>query len=404
MKLIKRLAVISVLFLLLIIVPLGKVSASSFKDTLTFQTIWVTGNKSCYYNDQQRMNEYNELIKLYLSKYGLDYWYYNPECMTEAEYASYQPPDYTDLLIVVYNKNIGRDILHARNMGGFFQWGDQVNKNVLRIETCECLSSKYNDPVWVLSHELSHFTLYYLGFPQEVFADWVHQVQYAYYAYCPDGDITDPRCNGLYTTIEGANRNYQVMAIYQDAYYATPPQKKYVNYVASEKHAGTQQNTNSNESIDQWRLNDIYSSITSQTDSIKKLEEGKETAYRSIQKVAQKYTSQLAKKEIDKAWTTIGQIGSDIGKAKYYLEKGREILMRFHKGLSSPDPYKSNIILTEENLREVQKLTTKSGEGLKEISKLLANAQKLQTAYEKTTKNKEKNDEFCLLSWCIRQK
>jgi len=203
-------------------------ASHSVEDTLTIQTIWITGNKSCYYNDERRMNEWHdEIIRKYLSLYGLRFYTYTPICMTEAQYQIFGPADYTDLLIVIYNKNIGRDELHSRNIGGFFSSASSDTKNELRIEVCECPNYVYNENVWVLSHELAHFALFYLGYPRDVFVDWVHDIQFRYYAYCPEGDTTNIRCNGLWQKIEGNTRNYKVMKVYSGAFGVTPPQAKF---------------------------------------------------------------------------------------------------------------------------------------------------------------------------------
>jgi len=220
--------------------PFTSVEARSAKDTLTIHTVWVTGNNSCYHNDTQRMNEFQkEIILKYLTAYGLDLFYYNPTCMTEWEYNSYEPPNYTDLVIVVYNKNIGRDVLHERNMGGFFQWNNMETKNALRIETCECPSFDYNDSIWVLSHELAHFALYYLGYDRDIFEGYVHAVQSRYYQYCPDGDTTNLRCDGLWQKFEGYSRDYKMMRVYPGATSVDPPQAKFVNYLGSKSNPTT---------------------------------------------------------------------------------------------------------------------------------------------------------------------
>jgi len=224
----KIIAILLACILVLSFIP-SQSFAKSVKDTLTYQVIWVTGNKSCYQNDYNRLQEYDALTAGYLSAYGISAFYYDPICITEEEYKTYQAPQYTDLLIVAYNQNIGREILHERNMGGFFQWTDSGMKNALKIEVCECAAFDYNDWPWVLSHELAHFALFYLGYSYEDFVGWVHQVQKMYYEYCPDGDVREPVCSGLYMRLEGPNRTYQVMTIPKEALSATPPQKKFLN-------------------------------------------------------------------------------------------------------------------------------------------------------------------------------
>ena len=242
----KIISIILFFALLGLLIPTNTIYAKSVQDTLTIQTIWVTGNKSCYFNDNARLMEYhNEIILKYLGLYGLYPYSYEPVCINELEYESYQPPDYTDVLIVIFNKNIGRDVLHANNKGGYFAYDDSGNKSELRIVVCECPSFKYNDSAWVISHELAHFALFYLGLPESEWADWVHNVQSRYYAYCPDGDTTSYLCNGLYLKIEGYTTNYKVMAINTEAYGKTPPQIKFVNYLSTDDS----NNFNDNESI-----------------------------------------------------------------------------------------------------------------------------------------------------------
>lgn len=218
---------------ILMFVPGQPISASSAEDTLTFKIVYVTGNKSCYYNDNQKMNEYFEFAKKYLNRYGVSYYSYGPSCLSMTEYENYQPPSLTDILIVIYNKNTGREILQDHDMGGFFRSLDYGNVNGLRIETCDCDGfNRFNEQFWVFSHELSHFVLFYLGYDRDVWVDWVHDVQSKYYAYCgTQGDTTYWKCNSLYTKIEGYSRDYKVMAINSDAYGKTPPQAKFVNSI-----------------------------------------------------------------------------------------------------------------------------------------------------------------------------
>jgi len=280
----------------------------SASDTLTYQMVYVTHNKSCYNYDIQITNKYNEITTLYLSAYGLQHFYYDSLCITEKEFESYRTPQYTDILIVVYSKSLGREILHENNIGGFFTWVNGDKKDPLRIEVCDCPSFNYGDPVWVLSHELAHFALYYLGFERETFEGWVHYNQNIYYTYCEDGDYRDPHCPPIFAKLQASTYSYSVMNIPEEAYDAKPPQKKFAIESAIEKSKkATEKNKESADKTKQKKSFDYKKetlkkqpTVNSKIDSIKT---GVYTAEELLHYVS--FKNEKAKKELEKAWTSL---------------------------------------------------------------------------------------------------
>ncbi|MCV0411583.1 hypothetical protein [Nitrosarchaeum sp.] len=390
-----------------LLIPVNTIYAKSAQDTLTVHTVWVTGNNSCYHNDVQRMNEFNkEIIVKYLLAYGLDFFYYPPTCMTESQYRSYTSPDYTDLVIVVYNQNIGRDILHARNIGGFFEWSNTSNKNALTIETCECMSSNFNDSVWVLSHELAHFALYYLGYDRDIFEGYVHAVQSRYYSYCPDGDTRDSRCDGLWEKIKGYSRDYTVMKVYPGATSVKPPQAKYVNYVGTQNELvqSLEKKINSQSSSPQQ-----YPVFTSQqkqiltkkidlaSESILKIKEGLNESWNYVMDARKNYHSDIAKFHVDKAFDNYNNL--------YYqrnnIEKDLNSLVSNYLGLEkSVNSYKTTHYDDyNRKLDQFLSQTNKIGYDMKYISQELDYAKKAEDETRKTVPNSDNKQ--CFLFWCI---
>lgn len=389
--------ILAFLAVLSLFIPVNSAYSQSPKEQFTIQTIWVTGNKSCYHNDIQRLNEYHEEIILkYLSLYGIYPRYYPVKCMTEAEYDSYQPYDYTDLLIVIYNKNIGRDVLHANNMGGYFQTSDYISKNGLKIVVCECEGYNFNDAIWVLSHELAHFSLFYLGLPKETWVDWVHNVQTKYYRYCPDGDTTNSNCNGLWQKYEGTNRNYKVMKVNRDAYGHSPPQVKFVNYVSTQEKPQNFGNENNNVLKElQTALDDnkvvvktppdsdyrelAYSSKIIYQDKLNELESGIKTAESSLSGLY--YTSPDSQKKIQQAWD---KRYYTLESFEYAKAKWNEAQNEINKG-----NFKNAVTL----FNQIDWYATEIGNNLTWISAAIYDAENMEKEYTK-------QDSFCFLIWC----
>jgi len=207
--------------------PIQFASAQSANTNLAYQLVYVTHNRACGNYDYQMTNEYNRITKLYLQEYGVSHYGFSPDCVSQLNLDSYTPPDYVDLFIIVYSKNLGREVLHENNIGGLFHWIDASNAGHLTIEVCDCPAHVFGDPDWLLSHELAHFVLYHLGYDRSIFIDWVHQIQDTKNTYCPDGDFTVYECSNIYTILDAEEYDYKAMIPYPGAYNRYPPQEKY---------------------------------------------------------------------------------------------------------------------------------------------------------------------------------
>ena len=59
-------------------------------------------------------------------------------------------------------------------MGGLYSHtgSDRSFNHVIMI--CDCSTFYYSEPVWILSHELSHFVMYYRNYEMSVIEDLIH--------------------------------------------------------------------------------------------------------------------------------------------------------------------------------------------------------------------------------------
>jgi len=374
-------------------------ASHSVKDTLTIQTMWVTGNKSCYYNDERRMNEWNdEIIKKYLSLYGLRFYTYDPVCLTDWEYENYEPHDYTDLLIVIYNKNVGRDELHSRNIGGFFSWGSSDTKNELRIEVCECPNFDYNEDVWVLSHELAHFALFYLGYPGDVFADWVHDIQSKYYAYCPDGDTTSISCNGLWQKIDGYTRNYKVMKVYPGTFGIVPPQAKFVNVQQDViPRTSSIQQTFDDKVLSDSEISKILGRISSAWSTISGLQQGLGQSSDAISSGFSKYESSKALEHVQKAFSIYSELSNHLNEQNDKVDETKSSLDALIRDNTTALWHKDSFDIFSSILNSVDFQLVQIGSKMKYISQELEYAQQAEDEYQS---QKQKDEQVCFLFWC----
>jgi len=185
-------------------------------DSITWQLVMISSYPACSGYHYQMMEKYNDITEKYLELYQVPNTNYKPTCMIEEKYASgYSAPNDLDLLILVYDRNKGRAELHTYEIGGIYSHIGKEWTHNHTIIFCDCSNFKYSDPVWILSHELTHFILYYLGYDISVVEEQTHQLD-ARYDYCAEVKH-DISCYEVKTRLKGIAHDYSVMKPYEPA-------------------------------------------------------------------------------------------------------------------------------------------------------------------------------------------
>jgi hypothetical protein len=179
--------------------------------------VYVTDSPVCSNYDYQSTIKYDEITEKYFSLYQFENTKYDPLCVNHNSYdAMYEIPDDLDLLVLVYSRNLGEKELHAEKMGGLFMHSGADKKFNNAIIICDCSNFNYSDPVWILTHELSHFVLYFLEFDINVIEDKVHLYDEKY-DQCRDS--YDDSCASVFSKLYVKHMAYSfsVMPVYTDA-------------------------------------------------------------------------------------------------------------------------------------------------------------------------------------------
>ena len=214
-------AFFGVLLSLMVIVP--SPTSAYIKDEATWQLIVISSEPACSVYHYNMVEKYNEITREYLDLYKLFHGSYQPECFTEEDFVEeYEKPYDLDLLILVYDKEKGMTDLHAHNTGGVYIYqGNDLSTNH-NIIICDCPNFKYSDSVWILSHELSHFVLNYLGFNLDEVEDEIHGIDYKF-DRCVEGEYNN-LCSTVKTRIETDRSFWTVMLPYEPAIGIDPPE------------------------------------------------------------------------------------------------------------------------------------------------------------------------------------
>jgi len=207
-----------------IIIALILVSSSAIpsyavhqSEKLTWQLVMISSYPACSNYHYQMTERYNEITQSYFGLYQLENTNFKPICMTEKKYnTEFEPSADLDLLIVVYDRNKGRAELHSNDIGGFYSHIGREWTHNHTIVFCDCPNFKFSDPNWILTHELSHFILYYLGFDSKVVEDHVHDLD-AKYDYCVEEEYDEAKCSPVKTRMDTDSHRWTVMAPYAGA-------------------------------------------------------------------------------------------------------------------------------------------------------------------------------------------
>lgn len=181
-----KIVLLSVLFLMMILTTNNFAEASDDKSQkVVWQLVFISPYSGCTNYQYEMTNFYDEVTTKYFELYKFPNVKYQPICMPDAKYSKYQVPDDVDLLILVYDYELGRRDLNKNDLGGIYvHAGDDKLKNHT-IVMCDCPNFRFSDPTWILSHELSHFILYYLGYDKTIVENKIHEMDQKY-DYCTE--------------------------------------------------------------------------------------------------------------------------------------------------------------------------------------------------------------------------
>jgi len=205
---------VSMIAILGLVVPTNSFAIHA-SESISWQLVMVSSYPACSNYHYQMMNKYTDVAERYFDLYQTPNTNYKPTCMIEEKLAGYLAPDDLDLLIIVYDRNKGRAELHSLEVGGIFSHIGKEWTHNHTIIFCDCSNFKYSDPVWILSHELSHFILYYKGFDLAVVEKEIHQLDEKY-DYCTEVKH-DESCWAVKTRMEGELHDYTVMKPHDEA-------------------------------------------------------------------------------------------------------------------------------------------------------------------------------------------
>jgi len=216
----KRLSLVAVLGAIMLLATSPFLTNDAFAHHLSDEMIWqvvvITSKPACSNSDYQMMNKFDEITEKYLDLYQLENDKYDPACFPDSKYLSeYTSPQDLDLIVLVYDNDLGEKELHSQDKGGVYSHTGVDRKMNHAIIICgDCPTWNFSNPEWILSHELSHFVLYYFDFDLTVIEDAVHSYDEAY-DECLETKNTS--CIKDVTKIKTESYAYSVMPIYEPA-------------------------------------------------------------------------------------------------------------------------------------------------------------------------------------------
>jgi tetratricopeptide (TPR) repeat protein len=171
----------------------------------------------CSTRNIQAMNFYNDVTKSYFSLYGINYSALPPQCITSSQTQLIDNEiTSNDLVIVMADAISSTSHLYLDNHA----WGYYRLDVPLIMSNSISLSTKSGSSAWTLTHELSHHILKTQNQPENIYVDWVHNIQ-AQVSQCKSetswsanyGSMSDcPK--SLYKTITVQGKNVDVFPPY----------------------------------------------------------------------------------------------------------------------------------------------------------------------------------------------
>lgn len=154
---------------------------------LSYAVFYITENAKCSDSEYQSLKFYQVVTDEYLSLYGVSHDLQGSLCIPLKNYQSYFSGLSTFTLPVVISDNtVGQQLVKQ----GFYGMYEISGTGMQAIYVCSCDTQIESwAGAWILSHELSHFSLRYFGEPDTIAVSWVHYIQ-ALENECQQGDFS----------------------------------------------------------------------------------------------------------------------------------------------------------------------------------------------------------------------
>jgi len=214
-KIFPKLMVVTALLFVTVLFTPADVYATHLSEDMKWQLVYISHNSACSNYDIQMTRTFSEITSGYMELYEFDNTPYESFCVNQYEYSDYVAPFDLDLIILVYDKDIGRKELNSLNIGGLYHHTgiDTVQKHAIIV--CDCPTFNFSSPIWILTHELSHFVLTYGNYDMTTIEDMVHTNDAAY-----DKCIASKSsCGSIVMKIRSQTSaySYSVMPVYEPA-------------------------------------------------------------------------------------------------------------------------------------------------------------------------------------------
>lgn len=190
-------------------------------DVIQYKLFFLNSqNSECSSRSIQAMNFYNDVTKSYLSLYGIKYSALSPQCITSSQIQLINNDVSSNNLTIVMTDVLlsATHLIGDNHMWGYYRPID--NDHHLIVSNSMSLSTKSGSSAWTLTHEISHYILKIQNQPENIWIDWVHNIQ-AQVSQCKSetswdanyGSMTDcPK--SLYKTITVQGKNVDVFPPY----------------------------------------------------------------------------------------------------------------------------------------------------------------------------------------------
>lgn len=203
-----RLAVIAVLVLVASLItapfsynPVFASHEKTLKWKITFFTTW----QECSQRNVEALQWYLRITEIYLNRYEIKNELSDNDCINIERFnESLDDIERYDLLIIIPDMILSYDYI-TESIEGYYLWGHFKPYGKLNVIVSNAFTLDVTDPdaTWTLSHELSHFALYWKGYPSDYVEDAVHDIQDDY-NLCVEYSVN--RCPEVWTTIMTTDR------------------------------------------------------------------------------------------------------------------------------------------------------------------------------------------------------